>query len=69
MSTIVQKRWAKLFLAVAILMLTQVVWWLDVFSRHVNTIAELRKENSVLQGTIRDPGVIEAIETFTARKK
>lgn len=69
MSTLVQKRWAKLFLAVAFLMLTQVVWWLDVFSRHVNTIAELRKENATLQGTIHDPGVLQTIQTFTARKK
>lgn len=69
MSTIVQKRWAKLFIAVSVLMLTQVAWWLDVFSRNVNTIAELRKENATLQQTINNPGVIESIQIFTARKK
>ncbi len=69
MSTVVQKRWVKLLVAVSVLMLTQVAWWLDVFSQNVNTIAELRKKNAILQGVINDPGVIEGINSFAARKK
>lgn len=69
MSTIVQKRWVKLFVAVSFLMLTQVAWWLDVFSRNVNTIAELRKENATLRGVIQEPGVVENIQQAVYHKK
>ncbi|MFM8314343.1 MAG: sensor histidine kinase [Deltaproteobacteria bacterium] len=69
MSTVVQKRWVKLFIAVSFLMLTQVAWWLDVFSRSVNTIAELRKENATLRGMLNEPGVLEGIHKSAYHKK
>lgn len=69
MSTLVQKRWAKLFVAVSILMLTQVAWWLDVFSTSVNTIAVLRIENASLRGVLEQPGVKESIAEASYRKK
>jgi signal transduction histidine kinase len=69
MSILVQKRWAKLFVAVSILMLTQVAWWLDVFSTNVSTIAQLRKENASLRGVLDQPGVKESIAEASHRKK
>ena len=69
MSKIVQKKWVVLFVAVSFLMLTQVAWWLDVFSRNVNTIAELRKENATLRGVIQEPGVVENIQHAVYHKK
>ena len=68
MSKIVQKRWVNLFVAVSILMLTQVVWWLDVFSRSVRTMSHLREENASLKGILEQPGVLEGIRDAAYHK-
>jgi signal transduction histidine kinase len=69
MSKVVQKRWVKLFVAVTILMLTQVAWWLDVFNRNVKNISELQKENAALRGVINQPGVLENIQKAVYHKQ
>ncbi|MFM8315196.1 MAG: sensor histidine kinase, partial [Deltaproteobacteria bacterium] len=69
MSQVVQKRWVKLFIAVSILMLTQVAWWLDVFSRNVKTVSELQKENAALRGVLNQVGVVEAIQKDAFHKQ
>jgi two-component system, OmpR family, sensor histidine kinase CiaH len=69
MSKVTQKRWVKLFVAVSVLMLTQVAWWLDVFSRNVKTIAELKQENATLRGIVNQPGVLESIKTTAYHKQ
>ncbi len=68
MPKIVQKRWVNLFVAVSILMLTQVVWWLDVFTRSVRTISHLREENALLKGILEQPGVLEGIRDAAYHK-
>jgi signal transduction histidine kinase len=69
MPKVVQKRWVKLFIAVTILMLTQVAWWLDVFNRNVRSISNLQKENAILRGVIDHPGVLENIQRNSYHKK
>jgi len=69
MSKVVQKRWVKLFIAVTILMLTQVAWWLDVFNRNVKSISNLQKENAILRGVMDHPGVLESIQRNSYHKK
>lgn len=53
------RRWLRIFVMVAALVLVQIGWWTTVFIRDVNTIASLRKEIAQLKGTPSDLVEIE----------
>ncbi|NBX76777.1 MAG: sensor histidine kinase [Proteobacteria bacterium] len=50
--TLKQKRWGRLFLALHLLLISQIVWWAIVFSRYVNSHKELKMRNAVLESQI-----------------
>ncbi|MFM8270038.1 MAG: sensor histidine kinase [Pseudomonadota bacterium] len=50
--TLKQKRWGFLFLALHLLLISQIVWWAIVFSRYVNSNQELRLRNSLLESQL-----------------
>jgi len=65
MRTRENKRWVKLFLIVAVLVLAQVGWWTTVFFRDVVLLSDLKHENAQLQvqlGTIASHNT-EAIDS------
>jgi len=50
--TLKQKRWGRLFLALHLLLISQIVWWAIVFSRYVNSNKELKIRNSFLESQL-----------------
>ncbi len=60
MSKVMRKNWARLFGVAAVLIIAQVLWWAAVFVRDVNTISELRFENSLLKAKIGEAPESEA---------
>jgi signal transduction histidine kinase len=51
-SALKYSRWQKVFFAVCVLLLVQVIWWATVFLSDVNRIAELKMENAQLSAQI-----------------
>jgi two-component system, OmpR family, phosphate regulon sensor histidine kinase PhoR len=47
-----QRRWVKVFVAVALMVLAQVIWWTTVFIQNVNTVSLLREQNSELSAKL-----------------
>lgn len=66
-SSLIQARWQKIFLAVAILVLAQVTWWTTAFMDDVNVIAGLKTENAKLSTQIN--GQFPLTETTEAITK
>lgn len=52
MLSVKPRRWLRVFIAVAFLILAQVSWWTVVFFEEVNTVAELRQQKLVLEHAI-----------------
>ena len=50
--TLKQKRWGRLFLALHLLLISQIVWWAIVFSRYVNSNKDLKMRNAVLESQL-----------------
>jgi len=49
--TLKQKRWGRLFLALHLLLISQIAWWAIVFSRYVNQVSELKLRNAFLESS------------------
>ncbi|NBX83573.1 sensor histidine kinase [bacterium] len=50
--TLKQRKWGWLFMAVFLLLLSQIAWWAIVFSRYVDTVEELKRTNAQLQSQL-----------------
>lgn len=57
------KKWGRLFLALHLLLLTQITWWVIVFTKYVNTVKNLRLQ---LPGSMEG---ISQIENEAFRQK
>jgi signal transduction histidine kinase len=64
-------RWAKIFIAIAVLVLAQVGWWTIIFMRDVDTIASLKTKTLQLEAQIenRPMSSLEPIEKMAARRR
>lgn len=56
-SVLKPKRWGLLFLALHLLLISQIVWWAIVFSRYVNTNKDLKIRNAVLESQLNQKSI------------
>ena len=57
-----KKNWGLLFVALHLLLLSQIVWWAIVFPRYVETVKELKLQNSFLASQTKNLSVISQSE-------